>query len=356
MASAPTNPPNQLPTLQQFLTDVGYPDAFPALNSNMVTTCQGLARVKLDTLKTILPPLVAEPIYDGVQKLVNNNATDAGNLGNNENLVLTVYKKEVELQREKDNNKMMKMFSELKHQQELKDAIQAKDTPLKEKEQDATIKLLQREIEFKDREGELKLKFELERMKNELKTDIPSFWNLHWGPYNLYAPIGSVLLTPHYYGILQSCLGSPRVWTLLYRGTRDGWASSTFHALCASRGSTITIMRSTGNYLFGGYNPSSWTNTNAGYQTGPGSWIFTLHNPHGKPPTVFHWKQHYGPYDQVTYGPTFGGGHDIHLTNNNGSGSYSNFPHSYNDTLGHGNNTFTGSRNWTLNEVEVFLV
>ncbi|KXJ08368.1 BTB/POZ domain-containing protein KCTD21 [Exaiptasia diaphana] len=47
--------------------------------------------------------------------------------------------------------------------------------------------------------------------------------------------------------------------TLLYRGSRDGWASSIFHSKCDSfSGPTMVVIKSTGGYIFGGYTEQSW--------------------------------------------------------------------------------------------------
>jgi len=188
---------------------------------------------------------------------------------------------------------------------------------------------------------------------------MPPWWNSSWGAWNPYTafpfPSNSVLLNPHYFQVLQTWLGSPRNWALMYRGTRDGFGAAQFHAKCNNVGQTISIIRSTTNYLFGGYNPNNWTSSQ-GYQAGAGSFLFTLTNTWSHPPTIFHWKSSHGPYDYSPYGPTFGGGHDIHVSNNSNSNnsSYTNFPHDYTDSLGHANNTFAGSKNFQVAEIEVF--
>ena len=46
-------------------------------------------------------------------------------------------------------------------------------------------------------------------------------------------------------------------FVLLYRASRDGWASSEFHALCDNQGSTVTVVKS-GDNIFGGYTEKSW--------------------------------------------------------------------------------------------------
>ena len=44
---------------------------------------------------------------------------------------------------------------------------------------------------------------------------------------------------------------------LLYRASRNGWASSNFHSCCDNKGPTVTVIKS-GNNIFGGYTEQSW--------------------------------------------------------------------------------------------------
>ena len=44
---------------------------------------------------------------------------------------------------------------------------------------------------------------------------------------------------------------------LLYRASRDGWASSNFHFYCDNQGPTVAVIKS-GNNIFGGYTEQSW--------------------------------------------------------------------------------------------------
>ena len=46
-------------------------------------------------------------------------------------------------------------------------------------------------------------------------------------------------------------------WIVCWRGSRDGWASSTFHSLCNGKGPTVTIIKVNQN-IFGGYASISW--------------------------------------------------------------------------------------------------
>ena len=44
---------------------------------------------------------------------------------------------------------------------------------------------------------------------------------------------------------------------LLYRASRDDWASSNFHSSCDNKGPTVTVIKSENN-IFGGYTEQSW--------------------------------------------------------------------------------------------------
>eukprot|EP00957_Ditylum_brightwellii_P175044 13327643-Ditylum_brightwellii.AAC.1 len=51
---------------------------------------------------------------------------------------------------------------------------------------------------------------------------------------------------------------------LLYRASRDGWQASNFHAKCDNQGPTLTVIRTTGGYIFGGYCDTPWSSA-SGY-------------------------------------------------------------------------------------------
>ena len=47
------------------------------------------------------------------------------------------------------------------------------------------------------------------------------------------------------------------IWYRCWRASVDGWAASTFHSRCDSKGPTVTIIK-VGKYIFGGYTSVSW--------------------------------------------------------------------------------------------------
>eukprot|EP01124_Arcella_intermedia_P012617 TRINITY_DN1897_c0_g2_i12.p1 TRINITY_DN1897_c0_g2~~TRINITY_DN1897_c0_g2_i12.p1 ORF type:complete len:333 (-),score=64.61 TRINITY_DN1897_c0_g2_i12:34-1032(-) len=261
------------------------------------------------------------------------------------------------------NQQLMVVPPEVQHEIEKKDMKHQYELKIIQMENDHKMKLMELKMEQLKETFDQKLKISELENKNNNTNNLPSWWNSSYGPWNPswgyhnFAFPESILLNPHFYQLIQSWLPSPRLWTLLYRASRDGYTASQFHSRCNNSGPTITIYKSS-SYLFGGYNPNTWTSSNS-YQNGGGSFIFTLVNPRGNTPTVFRWKSSHGPFDHSSRHANFGGGHDIYVCDNPhaNTSSYIGFPCSYEDTLGFGQATFTGAYNgWCVNEIEVFRV
>ena len=157
----------------------------------------------------------------------------------------------------------------------------------------------------------------------------------------------------------DECLNKIYEWTggknmeLLYRGTRDGMSSDTFHNKCNNKGPTISLFKNEKGYLFGGYASIDWTSY-GGYKSAPDSFIFTLTNMYNISPSKFpNSDTSKSIYDRSSYGPCFGD--DITIQFN--SRYYTNFPYSYKDVLGKGYSIFKGDNDnnkFNLKEIEVF--
>ena len=91
------------------------------------------------------------------------------------------------------------------------------------------------------------------------------------------------------------------------------------------------------------------------------SFLFSLVNPSGDTPTKFPLKgteNQYGIYCDGSYGPTFGEGSDLRISNsaNENTDSYSELGNTYECPPHATNTTFlVGNRNFTVNELEVFV-
>jgi len=139
---------------------------------------------------------------------------------------------------------------------------------------------------------------------------------------------------------------------LVYKGSKDGMTATAFHEKANNKGPTITIIKSKQDRIFGAFMPESWTSRN-GYINTTKSWLFSLTSKAKYVMNDPNTYAQYGGYDYSSYGPTFGGGHDIYLaTDFGGSSNYCN-RHSYNFP---DNTTLTGGYNFGVEEIEVFSI
>ena len=149
---------------------------------------------------------------------------------------------------------------------------------------------------------------------------------------------------------------------LLYRGTKDGPDSKTFHNKCDSQGPTITLYKNDKDNIFGGYSSVSWkSNSLIQRVSAPESFLFTLINIYNTEPKKFQSKN---DNNEILYntdrGPSFGNGTDLGIIKNfQNDGGYSYFPNTYIDILGKGKSIFTGNKDnniykFKVKEIEVF--
>ena len=100
-------------------------------------------------------------------------------------------------------------------------------------------------------------------------------------------PFRSKILNYKYsYDLIKICNFNVRgSWTLIYRGSRDGFSTESFHDMCDGKTKTLTIMK-TGQrpFIFGGYTNASWSSENTtvrrGFAYDDGAFIFSLENYH----------------------------------------------------------------------------
>jgi hypothetical protein len=79
-------------------------------------------------------------------------------------------------------------------------------------------------------------------------------------------------------------------FTLLWRGSRDGFRARNFHRRCDGHPNTLTVILDTDGNIFGGFTPVEWESPEYyKYKADPRlkSFIFTLKNPHTFPPRRF---------------------------------------------------------------------
>jgi hypothetical protein len=164
-------------------------------------------------------------------------------------------------------------------------------------------------------------------------------------------------------------------FTLLWRGSRDGFGARDFHGRCDGHANTLTLIEDTEGNIFGGFTPVKWEPgpSKGKFKTDPSlkSFLFTLRNPHKVPARKFALKAEKKDFAILcgsSYGPHFC---DIFVSDNCNANTrsttcqfgycyandtpFTSFGHPYaNDTGRDGETFFTGSPFFTVKEIEVF--
>jgi uncharacterized coiled-coil protein SlyX len=160
-----------------------------------------------------------------------------------------------------------------------------------------------------------------------------------------------------------------KTFRLLWRGSKDGFSPEDFHRHCDGHPNTLTVIKETRGFVFGGYTPVRWESGNyhaKGDETGK-SFLFTIRNPHNTEPMRFSLKE--GKKGNAIWcynirGPGFGGTKftdcDLQVRENcttNQESKTSEFGSIYNNDSGFpGDVFFTGSKGFTVKEIEVFQI
>eukprot|EP00826_Nyctotherus_ovalis_P037067 TRINITY_DN3354_c0_g5_i1.p1 TRINITY_DN3354_c0_g5~~TRINITY_DN3354_c0_g5_i1.p1 ORF type:complete len:439 (+),score=45.56 TRINITY_DN3354_c0_g5_i1:70-1386(+) len=146
---------------------------------------------------------------------------------------------------------------------------------------------------------------------------------------------------------------------LLWKGSTDGFEASTFHSKRDDKGTTVAIVASEYNHIFGGYTIASWSSTVSLlgiYKHDPEAFIFSLTH------KAKHSKQkeaEFSIYCSPHHGPTFGKKHDIYVCDRcnifNASASEGNctyeLPQSANKDV-----YFAGAKRFRVKDIEVYSV
>ncbi len=182
----------------------------------------------------------------------------------------------------------------------------------------------------------------------------------------------SAIITPTYASMINGWIGNPfKTWKLCYKKSVDAGDSGTFHSKCNGKGDTVTVAKLDNGRVIGGYAGCSWYSKNDYRYTCGGSFVFSLTLGHKFNKKFYHvdngnnFSYLYWIYDHSGYGPTFGGGHDWHVSSNMTTG-YCNLGHDYTCRVGTNNsysgygdtacrNDFCGSYDsWKITELEVW--
>ncbi len=148
----------------------------------------------------------------------------------------------------------------------------------------------------------------------------------------------------------------------MYRATRDGFLASAFHAKCDGMANTVSIIKTNGNYVFGGYSAAQWV-SNSSYGYDASAFLFSLRKNGVSNNLKFTVTMpQVAIYGFPTYGPTFGSTSDIRIIDksNVNVGSATLFCYGYQCPQGYAPGATTkaflaGSyNNWLTTEIEIY--
>eukprot|EP00049_Salpingoeca_infusionum_P016115 m.324667 g.324667 ORF g.324667 m.324667 type:complete len:612 (-) comp16013_c0_seq3:279-2114(-) len=158
-------------------------------------------------------------------------------------------------------------------------------------------------------------------------------------------------------GILGSTMGNAVVSGMgssyrfnkrCYRKSANGASSYTFHNNCNNKSPVFVVVRATNGRYFGGLSTVAYTSSNT-YRSSTSNWLWRYYGSFTRT-TSMRYSQ-YAIYDGSSYGPTFGGGHDLYVDS---SINYMyNRYHSYSGN-GYTSSWLSGSYSMYASDLEVF--
>lgn len=154
--------------------------------------------------------------------------------------------------------------------------------------------------------------------------------------------------------LMELChLNKFQKWRLVYRGTDHGFRAIDFHEKCDGINKTLTIINSTAGYIFGGYTEKNWSFYRA-YQKDESAFLFTLTNYRNEPKVFKCLKPESAIYSSLSFGPTFGAGHCLCISDrsNLNSNSYQRLDYSFFCDCPYLFNA--GQRNFQTSEIEIY--
>jgi hypothetical protein len=154
-------------------------------------------------------------------------------------------------------------------------------------------------------------------------------------------------------------------FSLLWRGSRDGFKAKEFHRRCDGHANTLTVILDTKGNIFGGFTPVAWESRvwNSKYRDenncfkaddSQKSFLFTLKNPDNIPARRFALnaeKKQRSIQCDSDCGPWFGSPCDIGVSDRCNANT-----DSYTAIVLPGMVVFTGSRSFQVKEIEVFEI
>ena len=171
--------------------------------------------------------------------------------------------------------------------------------------------------------------------------------------------MASKLITPELCAVLPKI----RSGKLIYRISKDGASSESFHKNCDNKGPTLIIIKTADGHVFGGFNPLSWINENM-YNETEEAFLFSVTDGNYRQPIkcpIRKSKKHFAiKQNNIEFSPGFGETNeaDLFIAFKNISKSYSLLGNTYTCPEGYNASSFLAGKEseWEIVDVEVFAI
>jgi hypothetical protein len=149
---------------------------------------------------------------------------------------------------------------------------------------------------------------------------------------------------------------------LLYKGSDQAFSCRRFHELCDKKGPTVTIIKSRKGKLFGGFTPIPWESLNGQWTEDKELKTFLFSITHSTKHKLLYANR--ATYHLNLWGPYFGSGHDIYITDgcDNTTENQAQLKYNYDiSNLSSGDKAnvasyLAGEPNFSVLEYEVYLI
>lgn len=201
---------------------------------------------------------------------------------------------------------------------------------------------------------DLSLNFEL----SNFKFDLSFIGKLEYFNSRLQEVESNILSNVELNNLNELCdFSSISKWTLLYRGSLNGFSANDFHTYCDGKSNTLSIIETSNSNIFGGYVGQTWGNV-GGYKNDSTAFVFSFKNKDNKPIKFNVLKAENAIYCRRDNGPIFGC-NDFYIGDNCNKEptSGSCFPIAFKTSnIKRDDNYLAGSKNFLVKEIEVYQI
>jgi hypothetical protein len=118
----------------------------------------------------------------------------------------------------------------------------------------------------------------------------------------------TIVTTPQEARSFTSLIGfESKSFSLLGRGSRDGFGVSTFHSRCDGKANTLTLIKNSLGYVLGGYTAVPWSSpSSVTAYADTTAFLFSFKNPSNNRLKLTAIEPEYAVFHDLTWGPVFG--------------------------------------------------